>query len=75
MRRINGKNVTIEFGYSGIEVKIEGYGCQNSPIGVAGIVYVDLYPTHPQVLVHHDITEEEPTIIKLEGASEKLRAS
>ena len=64
----------VEFGDLGIEVTINGHGMKCMEPGFGSIIYVNHFDGSPQVIIHGDINQEDPThSIQLSSASEDHR--
>jgi hypothetical protein len=64
----------IERGAYGVEVFLDGYGAKAANPDQGSIIYLNHWDGSPQLVVHGDITEEDPThIIQLETAEESRR--
>ena len=64
----------VEIGSLGVEVFIDGHGMKTMEPGYGSIVYVNHFDGSPQVVVHGDILQEDPThVIQLATAAEERR--
>ena len=64
----------IEFGPTGIEIYLDGYGMKCMSPGHGGIVYLNHFGGSPQLVVHGDILQEDPSqVIQLATAAESRR--
>ena len=69
--RMDGR---IEIGPLGFEVYIEGFGVQEMDPDFGSVLYLNHYEGSPQVVVHGDILQPDPThVIQLATAAEERR--